>query len=169
MEYFFDILKELLPLWLFLIVICFIYLIFLYTRIFRKTNDLAEKQAQYFKERLDSLEKTTAIYDRALERYKEEYEHECKKTKKMNKLQCSHIPFAIERLIAEIKTSNLDTTTANELIKLLEEVTKTITTQTKTKQKISGFWFAIDSTVQKALPSSTYLTTVLEYLEIKLN
>jgi len=52
----FDILKDLLPLWLVLIVICFIYLIYLYTKFFKKTNDLAEKHIQYLKERLDCVE-----------------------------------------------------------------------------------------------------------------
>ena len=83
MKELFDILKDLLPLWLVLIVICLIYLIYLYTKIFRKTNDLAEKQTQYFKERLDSVEKTTIIWDRALERHKIELEHECKKNKEL--------------------------------------------------------------------------------------
>ena len=62
----FDILKEFVPLWLALITLGFGYLIFLYTKIFRKTNQLAEKQAQYLKEQIDTVDKTTGIFERTV-------------------------------------------------------------------------------------------------------
>ncbi|MBI2257659.1 MAG: hypothetical protein HYU67_02040 [Flavobacteriia bacterium] len=62
----FDILKEFVPLWLALITLGFGYLIFLYTKIFRQTNQLAEKQAQYLKEQIDTVDKTTGIFERTV-------------------------------------------------------------------------------------------------------
>jgi len=78
---------------------------------------------------------------------------------------------AVEDLILEIKKSNLET--ANQLIGLLLELTQAIKSndtkkQTETKDKFSGFWLAVGSTVQKVLQSSANLTRVLEYLGIKL-
>lgn len=61
-----EILKEFVPLWLALITLGFGYLIFLYTKIFRQTNQLAEKQAKYLKERIDSVDKTTGIFERTV-------------------------------------------------------------------------------------------------------
>jgi nucleoside 2-deoxyribosyltransferase len=66
MKDFFDILKEFVPLWLTLITLGFGYLIYLYTRIFKQTNELAEKQAQYLKERIDTVDKTTGIFERTV-------------------------------------------------------------------------------------------------------
>ena len=66
MKDFFDILKEFVPLWLTLITLGFGYLIYLYTKIFKQTNELAEKQAQYLKDRIDTVDKTTGIFERTV-------------------------------------------------------------------------------------------------------
>lgn len=64
MKDFFDVLKEFMPLWLVLITLGFGYLVYLYTKIFKQTNELAEKQNQYYKERIDVIDKATSIYER---------------------------------------------------------------------------------------------------------
>jgi len=66
MKDFFDILKEFVPLWLTLITLGFGYLIYLYTKIFKQTNELAEKQTQYLKDRIDTVDKTTGIFERTV-------------------------------------------------------------------------------------------------------
>lgn len=68
MKDFFDILKEFVPLWLTLISLGFGYLIYLYTKIFKQTNDLAEKQTQYLKDKIDTVDKTTGIFERTVTR-----------------------------------------------------------------------------------------------------
>ena len=75
MNAFFDILREFLPLWLALIVIGFVYLIYLYTKISRKINDLAEKRVQIHKERWESAMEQVQFY-------KERYELAEKQTNK---------------------------------------------------------------------------------------
>jgi|GEM_PF-6377692 len=62
----FEALKEFMPLWLVLITFAFGYLAYLYSRIFKKTNDLADKQSQYLKDRIDMVDKTTGIFERAV-------------------------------------------------------------------------------------------------------
>jgi tetratricopeptide (TPR) repeat protein len=68
----FEVLEKFMPLWLSLIVLCVGYLVFLYKKIFRKMNDLAEKQSQYLKERIDSVDKATTIFERAINRQESE-------------------------------------------------------------------------------------------------
>ena len=88
----YDILKDLLPIWLVLILLCLVYLIYLYTKISKKTNDLAEKQTQYLMERIDSVDKTTCIFERTIRSqeydlnrlYKEVEEYKLKEEKKID-------------------------------------------------------------------------------------
>jgi tetratricopeptide (TPR) repeat protein len=73
MKDFFDVLKEYVPLWLAFISLAFGYLAFLYTKIFKQTNDLAakqaqlaEKQAEYLQNRIDTIDKATGIFERTV-------------------------------------------------------------------------------------------------------
>jgi nucleoside 2-deoxyribosyltransferase len=60
------------PIWLVLITIGCGYLIFLYTKIFRQTNTLAEKQADYLTEKIDAIDKTTATFERSFKHQEED-------------------------------------------------------------------------------------------------
>ena len=68
----FDILEKFMPLWLSLLVLCFGYLVFLYKKLFVKMSDLAEKQSQYLKDRIESVDKTTVIFERTINRQESE-------------------------------------------------------------------------------------------------
>lgn len=61
----FEILKQLMPLWLTLIVMGFGFLIYLYYKVSKQNNDLAEKQAAYLRERLDAFDKFTDMYEKS--------------------------------------------------------------------------------------------------------
>jgi len=79
---------------------------------------------------------------------------------------------SISGLISDLQKSNLEV--AKNLISLLQELTQAIKTndtgkQAETKQKISGFWLAVGSILQKVLQSSAHLTTVLKYLGVEIN
>jgi len=54
------------PLWLALISLAYIFLIYLYTKIFKQTIDLAEKQSQDLKQKVDMIDKTTSIFERTV-------------------------------------------------------------------------------------------------------
>ena len=102
----YDILKDLLPIWLVLILLCLVYLIYLYTKIFKKTNDLAEKQAQYLMERIDSVDKTTGIFERTIRNqeydlnrlYEQIEEYKFKEEKKIDLMQQDKWLMSISRI-----------------------------------------------------------------------
>jgi hypothetical protein len=60
----FEILKEIMPIWLVLMTIAFIYLLLLFYRLLNKTNELSDAQSKYLKDRVEIIEKTTGIYEK---------------------------------------------------------------------------------------------------------
>ncbi len=128
----FDILKEFVPLWLALITIGFGYLIFLYTKIFRQTNQLAEKQAKYLKEQIDTVDKTTGIFERTVKHQEGDLSRLYELNKKLKEQLEKQKDFDLKNLddqlndisqnIKSIKNSQIQN---EELEKLKEEIKKT--------------------------------------------
>lgn len=70
----FEILERFMPVGVSLLVLGFVYLAFLYKKIFGKMNDLAAKQSQYLTERINSVDTTTTIFERALKEQERQIE-----------------------------------------------------------------------------------------------
>lgn len=130
----FEILKELIPLWLLIIAIGFGYLIFLFTKIFNKTNQLAEKQSKFLQDKLDSVDKTTNIFERALNRQEldiqnrekliQELKERLSNDKEIDLNNLDQQLADISKALNEIKEQQVD---REQLTKLKDEIEQTKT------------------------------------------
>ena len=139
----FEILKELIPLWLLIIALGFGYLIFLFTKIFNKTNQLAEKQSKFLQDRLDSVDKTTNIFERALNRQEldiknsekviEELKERLSSDKESDLNNLDQQLADISKALNEIKEQQID---REQLTKLKDEIEQTKSRVTTDYEKL---------------------------------
>lgn len=66
----FNILKDLIPLWLAVIATGLIALVVLYVKMFMKQNDFAKDQSAFLKERIDVIGESTEIFEKTIQRQK---------------------------------------------------------------------------------------------------
>jgi hypothetical protein len=64
----FNILKDLIPLWLAVIATGLIALVILYVKMFMKQNDFAKDQSAFLKERIEVIGKSTEIFEKTIQR-----------------------------------------------------------------------------------------------------
>lgn len=67
-----EILEKLVPLWLALLAVAFGYLVILFRRASKEFINISQKQADYLKDRVDVVDKTTEIFERTIERQEKE-------------------------------------------------------------------------------------------------
>ncbi len=125
MKAFFEILKELIPLWLLVISIGFGYLIFLYTRIFNKTNKLAESQADYYKDRLDSVETTIGIFEKTVKHQESVISDLTKKLEDSKELEIESYDLQIADINKSLNDIRDNQIKEEQLKKIIGEIEKT--------------------------------------------
>ncbi len=132
MKNFFDILKEIMPIWLALITLAFGYLIFLYTKIFKQTNQLAEKQANYLKDRVDTVDKTTNIFERTVKHQETDlnrlYELNQQLQQKMEKqkdIELKNLDEQLKDITDSLKSLNENQISKQEFDKIRSEISIT--------------------------------------------
>ena len=128
----FDILKEIMPVWLVLMTLAFGYLLFLYTKIFKQTNQLAEKQADYLKDRVDTVDKTTNIFERTvkhqetdLNRLYELNQQLQQKLEKQKDIELKNLDEQLKDITGSLKSLNENQISKQELEKIKSEISIT--------------------------------------------
>lgn len=74
MEQLFDLLRQFIPAWAALITIAVVYLIYQYKKVYEEYLSIAEKQTGYLKERVETVDKVTDIFDKTINRQQNEIE-----------------------------------------------------------------------------------------------
>lgn len=122
-------LKELLPLWLFFITIGFFCLVYLYTKLIKEFNRLSDKQTQYLKDQIDSVDKATGIFERTVKHQEDDlqrmYELNEKLKSELQKDKEEKLHLFDEQLIEiskVVKEFQKDKVSKNELDGLREEI-----------------------------------------------
>jgi len=123
----FDILKELLPLWLALLALCILYLIYLYTRYIKNKNDFSNEKTNFFKDKYEIFDKEYVFYEKIIERYKQEFENECKKNEEYKRTIVDIKTFYSQRLdnlhcISKKMEQTIALKNRNDIVELQKEI-----------------------------------------------
>lgn len=144
-----EILASLVPLWVAFLAIAFGYLIYLFKRVSNELISLSEKQAEYLRDRVEVVDKTTNIFSRTIDQQEKEIEKLTTRLKKLDTYVDESRGLAAVQAIQEVKVLG---SAIGNVAKLQETMIELLRNDISKLPRVSQLRTEIEENLRKDIP-----------------